>query len=303
MNKRFSRKYSLLWFREMCRIVNLFISVLAVMFQAGWLLADQVPVPARGVYGGVSLNGACVADQPTVLLNGTMVVFIDPSAGDPTITIGEADWQDGAIFLVRGEDYAVLPPLESLDRCNHPPAIVTAAMGEAIAIFSSMDEIQDRCTNDSAGKCVETLVATLDVSGDKKLSAAEISRTIRAVSVYFSYETAVARQRSELIQNGWPVGFSQAAVPVSTLYGATAAFSVAAPFATTSLLSSYDYSGDGFIEAAEILQDREDLDLDALTLAVVARLGEDGVRGMISGLPGLLKGFGESLMPMIMGAR
>lgn len=275
----------------------------SIWLPAGVLLGGPVPEAARGIYGTVSPNGFCAADQPVLLLNGTMAVFIAPTGGNATVTMGDADWQDGTIFLLRGDEYAILPGLDTMQRCDRPPAVLAATLGEALSVFSEMDAVRERCSGGESGGCVEALVATLDVSGDDRLSAAEIARAIRAVSVYFSYEASAAGQRAEAAEAGASVGISQAAVPLPNIYGATAAFGVLAPFVTTSLLDSYDYDGDGFLGAAELLQDREDLDLDVLMLAIGARLGEDGVRGIISGLPGLLHDLGGGLLPVMMGMR
>lgn len=272
----------------------------------GGLFADPVPEQVRGIYTAQE-NGTCGPGEPVLLLNGAMLVVIERNN---SVAMGGVELRDGNLLMTRGPDFTGLlrpVPLAELGRCARPPALLGATLGEAIAVFWAMDDIIEQCSNDAVGGCVETLVSTLvstlDVSGDDRLSAAEISRAIRAVSVYFSYEAEVAGNLSKKTKAGAPVADTDALVPLSNIYGATAAFSIAAPFVVTSLLNSYDYDGDGFLDAAEILQDREDLDLDALMLAVGSRLGEEGVRGVISALTGMVSGLGGALMPMIMGMR
>lgn len=262
--------------------------------------AEEVPQRFRGVLGTASPGGACAADQPVVLLNAATVVFIDPRGAQTTVIMGDASWTDGAVLLSRGAEFSILPPLESFDRCSSPPSILKAVFGEALALFPAMDDLRRQCSGGQARRCVDQLIGVLDVSRDRRLSAAEISRGLRAVGAFFAYETAAARQRSQV---GARASIAQDVVPLDSLYSGVLAVNFAAPFVTSSLLASYDYDGDGFLSAAELLQDREDLDLEAMTMALATRLGEDGVRGALSGLISLFGQAGGGLLPALTGFR
>ena len=272
----------------------------AALIAASAASAQEVPQRYRGVFGTATQGGECAADRPVVLLNAATVVFIDPQGGQTTVTMGDASWTDGAVLLSRGAEFSILPPLDSFSRCAGAPPMLKAAFGEALALFPAMDDLRSQCSSGQPRRCVDQLISLLDVSRDRRLSAAEISRGLRALGAFVAYETAAAQQRSAA---GAAASMAQDAVPVDSLYTGVLAVGVAAPFVTGSLLDSYDYDGDGFLSSAELLQDRDDLDLEAMTVALAARLGEDGVRGAFSGLLGLLGQAGGGLLPGLVGFR
>lgn len=257
------------------------------------VLGEEVPQDYRGVFGSAEPTGHCAVDGPVILLNGNMAVYLNPQPQQITVLMGEATWAGGAVLMSRGEEFSILPPLDRLDRCSSAPSVLKAAFGETLALFPAMDDIRSQCTRGQSRRCIDEFISLLDVSRDQRLSPAEISRGLRAFGAYVAYETAVMQQRSAA---GAAASMADNAVPIQALYAGMFAVGVAAQFVTSSLLDSYDYDGDRFLAATEILQDREDLDLEAMAVALGSRLGDDGLRSVISNLIGLLGKSGGGLL-------
>lgn len=262
--------------------------------------AEEVPPRYRGLLGAADASGQCADDRPLILLNGATVAYVDMSRGAPTLIIGDAEWADGAVFLNRGPEFSVLPSLDSLDRCTRPPAMVGAMFGEALALFASLDDMRAQCAGRDARRCVDALYGALDVSRDRRLAPAEVARGIRATAVFLSYEGLAAKQRSDA---GADATIAADAVLIGDVYASSLAAAVAAPFVTTSILDSYDFDGDGFLSPQELLQDRAEVDPEALAMALGVRLGEDGLRGIVANLPALMQQLSGGLLPSLLGLR
>ena len=239
----------------------------------------RCPSRFRGIHGTADASGSCTLDHPLLLLSASTAVYISESDGRTKVIIGDAFWSDDAGLLARGDDFSILPAIDALDQCSVLPPALQAGYGETFAIFDGIDDLRAQCADGRATSCVEQLFSLLDVSPDRRLSPAEISRGLRAVGMFLAYEAIAARQRSQAGETG---SLADAVVPLDTLFGTTFALGVAAPFVTTSLLSSYDFNADGFLSVAEVLQDRENLDIDALSVIIASRFGEDGIRSVLS---------------------
>lgn len=91
--------------------------------------------------------------------------------------------------------------------------------------------------NESADRCVAQIVQALDLSGDEALNRAELSRALRAGTLFAA-------------------GLTEDWTPNSDGVIAQLAAAPTAPLLAMMLLGSFDYSGDGALDAVEISADR-----------------------------------------------
>ena len=163
-------------------------------------------------------------------------------------------------------------------------------MGEALALFSAFDQIADICGSGTGRECAGAIFDFADVSDDRKLSLAEVSRLVRAGTTFVSYETLIQNEEGAI------------KVPVSALSGTTALVSFAGPMVTRNLLSSYDFDGDGFLTLEEVMQDREPLFDYALAEATGTALGAAFVQSLVAQSVTILsQGAGQMLGPVLGG--
>ena len=253
----------------------------------------EVPTDRRGVHGYPAGNQTCDPSRPFMVLNGSMVAYVTPSGNEHQLLLGSADYLNGAVLLKRRNEFFLLPPLDSLVPCQRVPGLLGSMFAEAIAVFGQLDDLSTRCATGAPGGCVESFMDLLDVSGDRSLSKAEISRGIRVAASYFAYESVVGHQLSSKSNLGFPYSDT---VSADNIYAATVALGIAAPYVTSNLLDSYDYDDDGRLSAAELLQDRSDMNLEEMWLAIGLRFGEQGAQGLIRSLPSALQGLTKGLL-------
>lgn len=102
----------------------------------------------------------------------------------------------------------------------------------------SLDAAMAGCSaNESADRCVAQIVQALDLSGDEALNRAELSRALRAGTLFAA-------------------GLTEDWTPNSDGVIAQLAAAPTAPLLAMMLLGSFDYSGDGALDAVEISADR-----------------------------------------------
>lgn len=123
-------------------------------------------------------------------------------------------------------------------RCPTLPAGSRLLFGEMTSVLLSVDAALAGCADDQpADQCVRRIVRGLDLTGDGGLNRAELSRAMRAAALY------AAGHVEDWTLNTDAVLSQLTMAPV-------------APLVATMLLGSFDYSGDGMLDAAEISADR-----------------------------------------------
>ena len=207
------------------------------------ILAEPVPDRAHGVWS----VGNCSGENLTFLVNSWPAILIENREGKTKLAVGAAEWAaDSIILTLYGEDNElILPPLESLRRCEALPGIAPVLFAEAIAVFGRLDELGAACVDENGitAQCIAVAFDLVEITGDGKFSKAEISRAIRAAGFFIGYFMVAENSRS-------------AFVPLEELYLAQIAAAALGPFIATNLIDSYDFGGDGFLSLAELMQDR-----------------------------------------------
>ncbi|MGG5820285.1 hypothetical protein [Falsiroseomonas sp. HW251] len=120
-------------------------------------------------------------------------------------------------------------------RCDSPPAALAALHGEGIAFLAALENLEAACGTGTPGACAEAILRQGDVSGDARLSPAELARLARGAAWLLA------------VQEGATQEVLATAVGAGALGGILAA---------RTLVESLDYDGDGRLSAAELLQDR-----------------------------------------------
>ena len=176
-------------------VIFLSALVIAVGIVATGPKAASIPESAIGLWGPADAQAGCEGDGRIMLVNSGGVILFERSGPETFIVLGPAEWIAGTLILTRHAGDIVLPPLDDLKRCDRLPGQYYAFFGEAIAVFQSFDEVQSRCDGDSAQRCVRAIFELFDVSGDDRLSRAEIGRALRAGAFFFGYEVIVAGRK------------------------------------------------------------------------------------------------------------
>jgi hypothetical protein len=273
------------------RILTVF-SALIVSFGsvAAPLNAAPVPETATGMWGPASNQAGCGGDGQVFLVNSGGVILFEQKGADSFVVFDPVDWIAGTLILTRQAGDIILPPIATLTKCETLPGQYDAFFGDAIALFQGFDDVQSRCADGSAKRCVQAVFDMFDVSGDERLSQAEISRALRAGAFFFGYESIVAgRKELTAKTDAWELY----GVPVNEIYGAALAAALLGPFFTDNLIQSYDFDADGVLSMSEILQDRGADSLVAVGGTFGSAAAQTGLQGLISMVQGLIGG----LMP------
>ena len=130
-------------------------------------------------------------------------------------------------------------PRETYQACTALPANLIALHGEAMALFLDADKEIGACRHQEAATCIHAVFGLIDVTGDKRLSTAEIARAVR-VAAYFSAAADFSASSKDLAK---ALLWTHAAGP---LIGQT-------------LIGSYDYDADGMLSIEEISLGREQI--------------------------------------------
>ncbi len=241
-------------------MIKLTVSLAAALAFNALLVSpsEAEPVPQRAT--GIWSEAECGSRGLSVLVNRNAALMIESREHETTVAIARAEWVSGAVIvMLRGQaDELVLPPLDSLERCDALPTAFSLLFAEAVTAFGQFDDVTAHCTGPDvvATLCVALVFDMIDVSDDGVFSKAELSRTIRAASFFIGYSIAVEESQT-------------AFVTLDKLSVAPVVASVFAPFVATHLIDSYDFDGDGFLSLKELLQDRSP---------------EEGLHGVAAGL-------------------
>jgi hypothetical protein len=159
-------------------------------------------------------------------------------------------------------------------RCDRLPPDVYLLFAEGIKYMQLASIVKDKCTADG-GDCLKSVFAFVDVSGDKRLSVAEIARAIRI----FTFAAVAAN----------PQGASQ-----QDIAGALSIAMILGPPIASAIINGSDYDGDGQLSLDELFYDRDLTSVQrammgmghSLTLEATGKLMEAIFQGL-SKLPGL----------------
>lgn len=230
-----------------------------------------------GIFGEPLATGQCSFEQPQLLLNDTLGIMVT-GQGDPAIAVGTVSWNNDNAVLAFGSETIIIPVAQA-KRCDSASSNLVAAFGETLTLFFGMDQIVSDCANSRARRCLESVMNFVDVSGDERASQAELARAARALTSYVSYEIALAKRRES---QGELTTQAARTVPLSVLYGGTASSVVLAPYISSHFLKTYDFDADGAVSVNELIQDREDLDIQALAASMGIGIGADGIVSFVS---------------------
>jgi hypothetical protein len=161
------------------------------------------------------------AEAPRILLRGTATALetVEPDA------------------KLRDDRLPGATPVQSWRRCPAAPASVAALHGEGVAFLAALEGLEAACGTGSPAPeaCINALMREGDISGDGKLSVAEIARMVRGAT--------------------WLLAIADEATPEAVL--ATAGGGMLGGVAIARLMmESLDYDGDGKLSPAELGQDR-----------------------------------------------
>jgi hypothetical protein len=183
----------------------------------------------------------------------------------------------------------LLPPVSTLQRCAALLAGHYGWFGESIALFDAYDVVMERCQGTTVERCAAAIFDVLDISGDGRLSVAEISRGLRAIGPLLAYDVVVGGRTDIADPN---VRF---AVGTTELFSGSLLASVTGRFVVDGVLRTYDFDGDGFLSLSELLQDRGPVSVTAVTASVSVAASHDVLVGLIQNLPALVGIFGPGL--------
>jgi hypothetical protein len=259
-------------------------------------MSTALPDEYRGVWG----SPTCVAPKETLVFLRNAYVWIGQDESDwVTLERPEGEKKQWLVlnspsgfhyFFQRTDDNALLEafaPDNADPKATQPgddwetlryeaclqglPASTVLLHGEAIAFLQMIDAVKASCGDDVA-QCSALLFAGVDVSGDARLSRAELARLFR-VGAYLSLLS------------------DQEATLNSDLMAAVGAALALGPILASAIVNSLDYDNDGVLSLEEISQDRSAL---VATLQNPSdQLGPriDGLKGSVKQLEKLLKDF------------
>lgn len=250
------------------------VAALALSASTAW--AEPLPDRALGVWGVESCSG----DDFAVLVNSSFAILVEGPQGRPSVAVGKAEWAAGSIIVILDDEAneLILPPLESLRRCEALPGVAPVLFAETIAVFGRLDEIDAACRGESGitARCVALAFDIVDVTGDGRFSKAEISRAVRAAGFFVGYRIAAGNRGS-------------AFVPLEELYLAQVAAATLGPFLAANLIDSYDFGGDGFVSLAELMQDRApDKGLEGALAGVALGMAPETLATAMKSVTGIL---------------
>ena len=160
-------------------------------------------------------------------------------------------------------------PLTRWHRCEAVPPEVALLHGEGVAVMAALEHAEAACGGADTAACFGAVVAQADVSGDGRLTRAELARLARGAA--------------------WLVAV-QEGVTGENLAGAIAASALAGQLAAQLTVESLDYDGDGRLSAEELAQDRGRFGVARGNArgrplhSEAAGPGLEALRGLLSGL-------------------
>lgn len=253
------------------KLVQIFGAMAAILWSFSPVTASsQVPESALGIWS----SEPCESTASAIFLGKDYAVAFETTSNDgPTVSMGAVRWVGSAGAMTQHGATTFLPPVANLTECDALPSWAYASMAEAIALLLVMDELTNSCTRGNGRDCAESIFAFADVSDDNRISIAEMTRLVRAASVFTVYQAMSRPNEGER---------PKTVVPIANLTGASVFLSLTAPIIMRSLVSSYDFDGDGFLTLDEVMQDREALLEASIGDAAGSSLGTAFVQALVS---------------------
>jgi len=231
----------------------------------GLLLMAAAPAMAEGVpqsLRGTWVSGSCAA--PVTVLHVTARAAVRLPADGPARlvrfrsvreqggwTLGTGLGAEAPRLMLRadGDGLALAEPdaklrddrlpggtaVSAWQRCQAADVATMLLHGEGLAFLGALERLEAACQAGPMQACITALVAEADVSGDGRLSVAEVARLMRGA--------------------GWALAVQEGAT-TDSIAGAAALGAVAGLAAARGVVSSLDYDGDGVLSPAELAQDR-----------------------------------------------
>lgn len=270
----------------------------ALLLPAQFLWAQNVPDSLRGIWASPN----CEAPTQTLAIFKGFYLWIGEQETVLTGLSSSSTTQDGWTKLIESGGYpnyvqitadgklreayrpdnapenaspdANWSTQDYLSCANRLPRANVLLHGEPMAMLKAIDNVYGTCETDRQG-CATTLFAAVDVSGDGKLSTAELARLIRIGT----YLAAVSSDDS--LEN-------------TELAGTITATIGLAPILASAVIHSFDYNNDGGVSLIELSQDRGTL-IDGIQADSGSQLGQrlQQMKEAIKPLGQLLEGMGR----------
>jgi len=192
-------------------------------------------------------------------IEGTYYYFLKIKNNELFEVQAPDDW-DGVDYSFLNENDA-----STYEKCKSIPSLYQITYGEIISLMNS--KLIEVCSNDNdPANCINETFDFLDVSKDKELSVAELTRAARII-VYFTF---IDKQLDE----NRDIGFAT--------YGTT---SLIFPALSKIIIGNYDYDNSNTISLKEIYTDRIDtLDYQNLFKNNIKGLDSEELRRLIENL-------------------
>jgi hypothetical protein len=260
---------------------------LAVLLLVAAPLSAAMPAAGQGVpeaLRGTWARGACAAPEALLHVTARGVARL-PSDGPARLvrfrtvreqagwTLGVGAGAEAPRVMLRPAEDAIdlaepdaklrddrLPgetPVTRWARCPRPGVGMALLHGEGLAFLGTLERLEAACQAGPPEACLAGLMSEADVSGDSKLSVAELARLLRGAA--------------------WALAAQQGSDP-ETIAAAGGLGSIAALAAARLVVGSLDYDNDGQLSAAELAQDR---------------VAFPGGGGSPDGQPGTIEGLAE----------
>ena len=257
--------------------VALAAGIAAFAMPGGPVRADPVPERATGIW---SVGRECAGEAPVAMVNPRTALMFERRNGRPAVAFAKAEWIAGSLVLSleHGAGEVLLPPLGSLAKCEALPGLMPVAFAEAVAMFRRFGDIDEFCLREGGPgpRCVAVGFELIDITGDGRLSRAEIARAIRAAAFFVGHRLIADRQGT-------------AFVPVEELLPAWLAGSALGPVIAGNLVGSHDYDHDGLLSLGELMQDRTPEEgLEGALAAMAAEIAPEALSAVMRSATGVL---------------
>ena len=223
-------------------------------------LTQDIPKNLEGVWATPS----CTAATDTLVIYNSFYLWIGeqetaltgfalaPSQPEEWVILEESDGYpnffkllpDGKLresFLPDNAEFDSMPNQDwqatDYEPCgNAMPRNNALLHGEPAAVLQAVSDVQTLCETDRQA-CANQLFASFDVSGDGKLSTAEVARLLRVAGYVAAVSEATPAENNEL------AGVLAAGLPLG-------------PLMASAIINSFDYNDDGGVSLEELSQDR-----------------------------------------------
>jgi hypothetical protein len=283
--------------RKLLPLLGATLLALAAPTLAPATQAQGVPEALRGAW----YAGACTDPQAMLVLTGRAAARIEAEAPARLLrfretrevagwTLGVSVGADAPRMMLRAaaEGLETVEPDPKLRddrlpgdaspavwrRCPAAPPALAMLHGEGVAFLAAFEHLEAACSGSgqgvTPGACAAAIVTQGDVSGDGKLSVAELGRLVRG--------------------GAWVIAAMEGATQ-DVLLGAVGAGTLGGILAGRLVMESMDYDNDGLLSAAELAHDSV-----AFARATGTPAGQPlRTQGLTEGA-GMLRGLMEGLM-------